>query len=256
MSGALLTVKDLCVHFGGLKAVNGVSFEVRSGEILGLLGPNGAGKTTCFNAISRVCKLTDGEIRLEGRRIDGLSSSLVARLGIGRTFQVVKPFSGLTVLENVIIPLGCGRRRGNLLHAFAPYGTKRMLEEARAILATVGLEVLADRKSGQLPIGNLRRLEIARALALKPKLLLLDESFSGLRHAEINRIENLVKDMRNRGIAVLLIEHNMKVAMGLSDRIVVFDHGTKLAEGLPGEIAKNEAVIDAYLGKRGDGHAA
>lgn len=256
MSSALLTVKNLSIRFGGLKAVEGVSFEVRSGEILGLLGPNGAGKTSCFNAISCVYKPTHGEIYLEGRRIDGLSSNKAAKRGIGRTFQVVKPFSGLTVLENVVVPLGVGHLQGNLLRSFAPYGTRRVLDEARAILETVGLEALADRQSGLLPIGNLRRLEIARALALKPRLLLLDESFSGLCYAEIARIEDLVKDIRNRGIAVLLIEHNMKVAMSLCDRIVVLDHGAKLAEGLPREIAKNQAVVDAYLGKDGSGHVA
>lgn len=256
MSSALLTVKNLSIRFGGLKAVEGVSFEVRSGEIMGLLGPNGAGKTSCFNAISCVYKPTHGEIYLEGRRIDGLSSNKAAKRGIGRTFQVVKPFSGLTVLENVVVPLGVGHLQGNLLRSFAPYGTRRVLDEARAILETVGLEALADRQSGLLPIGNLRRLEIARALALKPRLLLLDESFSGLRYAEIARIEDLVRDIRNRGIAVLLIEHNMNVAMSLCDRIVVLDHGAKLAEGLPREIAKNQAVVDAYLGKDGSGHVA
>ena len=256
MSEALLAVKDLSIHFGGLKAVNGVSFEVQSGEILGLLGPNGAGKTTCFNAISCVYRPTGGEIYLKGRRIDGLPVSKVAELGVGRTFQIVRPFSGLTVLENVIVPLGGVHYRGNFLRSFARYGTKDVLDEARAILATVGLEGLADRKAGLLPIGNLRRLEIARALALKPKLLLLDESFSGLRHAEIEQIEELVRDIRDRGIAVLLIEHNMKVAMSLSDRIVVLDHGSKLAEGLPREVAENTAVIDAYLGQGGSGRVA
>ncbi|MBP8784378.1 MAG: ABC transporter ATP-binding protein [Synergistaceae bacterium] len=256
MPDILLAIKKLSIHFGGLRAIDDISFDVKKSEILGLLGPNGAGKTTCFNAISGVYKPTAGEILLEETRIDGLTPYQVAAMGIGRTFQIVKPFAGLTVLENVIIPLGLDYHRGNILRSFVKYGKKTVVDEAKALLDRVGLADQSERKAGLLPIGNLRRLEIARALALKPKILLLDESFSGLRHHEITQIELLVRGIKERGISVLLIEHNMKVAMNLSDRIVVLDHGNKLAEGLPCEIASNQAVIEAYLGKGESGRVA
>ena len=256
MSDALLAIKKLSIHFGGLKAIDDVSFEVKKSEILGLLGPNGAGKTTCFNAISGIYRPTAGEILLEDTRMDGLTPYQVAEMGIGRTFQIVKPFAGLTVLDNVIIPLGLEHHRGNILRSFVKYGEKSVIDEAQALLDRVGLADQGGRRAGLLPIGSLRRLEIARALALKPKILLLDESFSGLRHNEITQIEELVRDIKGRGISVLLIEHNMKVAMSLSDRIVVLDHGNKLAEGLPCEIASNQAVIEAYLGKGESGRVA
>lgn len=256
MSDALLAIKKLSIHFGGLKAIDDVSFEVKKSEILGLLGPNGAGKTTCFNAISGIYRPTAGEILLEDTRMDGLTPYQVAEMGIGRTFQIVKPFAGLTVLDNVIIPLGLEHHRGNILRSFVKYGEKSVIDEAQALLDRVGLADQGGRRAGLLPIGSLRRLEIARALALKPKILLLDESFSGLRHNEITQIEELVRDIKGQGISVLLIEHNMKVAMSLSDRIVVLDHGNKLAEGLPCDIASNQAVIEAYLGRGESGRVA
>jgi len=247
----ILEVRDLSISFGGLKAVDSVSFSMARGEILGLLGPNGAGKTTCFNMISGVLKPTGGTIVFDGRRTDGLPPHRMAELGVGRTFQIVRPFGALTVLENVCVALGGFRYRGSPLRASGFWRTRATLERGEEILAKVGLLDLKDARASSLPIGNLRRLEIGRALALEPKLLLLDECFSGLRHEEIVMIEELVRSIRDSGVSVLLIEHNMRVAMGLSHRVVVLDHGRKLAEGLPQQVASDPAVVEAYLGKGG-----
>jgi len=252
-TGAILGVEHLTVRFGGLIAVSDVSFAVRPREILSIIGPNGAGKTTVFNCITGFLRPTAGRITFEGTDITGFRPDLVVKRGIARTFQMIRLFSDLGVDENVMIGLHARTHAGaldSLLHT--PLHRR---EEAWALgetyrwLAFVDLEAHAHQRAQELAYGNQRRLEIARALATAPRLLILDEPASGMNPAEKAGLVQLVSRIRESGITVLLIEHDMSVVMGISDRIIVLDHGVQIAEGVPEEIQRNPRVIEAYLGR-------
>ena len=235
---ALLEVKNLTKVFGGLKAVSNVSFRVDEGEIMGLIGPNGSGKTTIFNCINHYYTLTSGDIFFEGKSVKGLKTHTICHMGIGRTFQVVKPLSRMTVLDNVTASAFC--RVGSI---------KEAQDEALRVLEFSDLMDQKDKLAKSLPIGKRKRLEIARALATKPKLILLDETAAGLTPSELDAAIELIKKMRDNGITILIVEHIMKVIMSISDRIHAINFGQTIAEGTPHEVANNPAVIEAYLGE-------
>jgi branched-chain amino acid transport system ATP-binding protein len=235
---ALLEVKNLTKAFGGLKAVNNVTFHINEGEILGLIGPNGSGKTTIFNCISNYYTITSGDVLFKGASIKGLKTHKVCHLGIGRTFQVVKPLARMTVLDNVTASAFC--RAGTI---------KAAKEEAYRILEFSGLVEHRDKLAKSLPIGGRKRLEIARALATKPELILLDETAAGLTPSELDEAIDLIQKIRKNGTTVLIVEHIMKVIMTISDRIHAINFGQTIAEGTPHEVANNPAVIEAYLGE-------
>lgn len=235
---ALLEIKSLTRRFGGLTAVDNLDLVVNEGEILGLIGPNGAGKTTAFNAICGFYPPDTGSVIFNGENIEGLRPDIICKKGIGRVFQIVKPFKDMSVLANVMI--GAFSRIGS---------TKKAEEEARRALEFTELSAKENFPAGSLTLADRKRLELARALATKPKLLLLDELFAGLNPKEIEDTAALVRKIQEEGITVFLIEHVMQAVMHLSKRIAVLHHGKKIAEGSPKEISINEEVIKAYLGE-------
>ncbi|MDO9111619.1 MAG: ABC transporter ATP-binding protein [Desulfatirhabdiaceae bacterium] len=238
MSEPLLQVNAVTKTFGGLHAVCQVSFHITAGEIIGLIGPNGAGKTTLFNVISGFYAPNKGHIHFKGQDISGKPPYKLATLGIGRTFQVVKPFAGLTVLQNVIIA------------SFARHPKLRQAEQhAWRILETTGLADRAKDQASSLTLAGRKRLEVSKALALEPTLLLLDEVVAGLNPTETDRTIELILSLRDQGITILIVEHIMRVIMNISDRVVVLNFGQKIAEGTPRDVAKDSEVIQAYLGE-------
>jgi branched-chain amino acid transport system ATP-binding protein len=251
--GHLLSVKGLSKHFGALKAVDDLSFEVTKGEIFAIIGPNGAGKTTAFNCITGYYPATAGEARFRGQEVLSLNDYEVVGLGVARTFQKIRVFKGITVLENVLVGAHCRTKTG-VWEAFLRTPAMKREEEAsrqraRELLRFVGIDRYHECLAQQLSHGDQKRLEVARALATEPELLLLDEPVAGMNPNEKGEMMSLIQTIRERGITVLLVEHDMRVVMGISDRMVVLDHGVKIAEGTPEEIQCEDCVIEAYLGR-------
>jgi len=245
---ALLQTKELTKRFGGLRAVDSVSLSLEEGEIVGLIGPNGAGKTTFINLVTGILRPDAGSVFFKGTNITHLPSYQRARLGIARTFQILRPFGSLSVQDNILVALA-QRHYSNLLGILRRRNSRHIKEEAEKLLVLTGLKAYASHQASSLPVGILRRLEVARALALRPSLLLLDEPVAGLNDQELQEFQvSLARIKVDFGLTILLVEHRIRFVMGLCNRIIVMHRGSLIAEGSPAEVANNPQVIEIYLG--------